>query len=284
MRKIFSVFGVFAVFLNVLPVHAEVTNCTEIASVPFTISAPGTYCLKKNLVNTTDPAPAYLAGAIEIQADNVTLDLNGFSLSNGIAGPANRMNGVVGFHRKNVIVRNGQIDGFATAVLLGGLMAQRSMVEDIRANASTGKGVFVAGENSVIRNNQITNVGPGDLDSEAIGITLVYAENSTIEGNLISAVSETQSAHGIGVGFSASVLVRANTVFNIKDAMQKLGISLFSVTRAEISGNHLLNGAAGNEGIANLGFSSQVGCIGNAISGFAPATSGCSLSIGDTAF
>ena len=159
---------ILAVLLTVLPARAEVTNCTEITDVPFTITAPGIYCLKKNLTNTTNPAPAYLAGAIEIEADNVTLDLNGFSLSNKLAGPANRMNGIVSFYRQNTIVRNGHVEGFATAVLLGGLWAQRSLIENIRANASNVNGMFVVGDNSVIRNNYVTNVGPGNGDTDAI--------------------------------------------------------------------------------------------------------------------
>jgi len=276
--------AIFAVLLPVSLARAEITICTEIASVPFTITQPGIYCLKKNLVNTTDPSPNYLAGAIEIEADNVTVDLNGFSLFNKIAGPKNRMNGVVAFHRKNVTVRNGHIEGFANAVILGGLFAQRSTVESIRANASNYRGMFVVGADSAIRNNHVTHVGPGDLDSEATGITLVYGENSVIEGNVVSTISETAAAYGIGIGFSPSVSVRGNTVFNIKDAAQKNGIAVYTVTRAEIHGNHLLNTPPGNAGIANLGFSSQIGCIGNAISGFAPATGGCNSSVGDTTF
>jgi hypothetical protein len=284
MPKIALAFALLAFLLPVSSARAEVTICTEITSVPFTITQPGIYCLKKNLVNATDPTPAYLAGAIEIEADNVTVDLNGFSLSNKIAGPANRMNGVVAFHRKNVTVRNGHVEGFANAVLLGGLFAQRSTVENIRANASNYRGMFVVGADSVIRNNHVTNAGPGDLDSESTGITLVYGENSVIEGNVVSSISETTAAYGIGVGYGASVSVRGNTVFNIKDATQTNGIATFSVTRAEISGNYLLNNPTGDAGIANLGFSSLVGCIGNAISGFTPATGGCNSSVGDTVF
>ena len=284
MPKTALVSAILAFLLPVSLAQAEITICTEIASVPFTITLPGIYCLKENLVNTTDPSPSYLAGAIEIEADNVTVDLNGFSLSNKIAGPANRMNGVVAFNRKNVTVRNGHVEGFANAVLLGGLFAKRSTVENVRANASNYRGMFVVGADSVIRNNHVTNAGPGDLDSEATGIVLVYGENSVIEGNVVSSISETASAYGIGIGYSLSVSVRGNSVFNIKDATQKNGIAIFSVTRAEIYGNHLLNNAAGNAGIANLGFSSQIGCIGNAISGFAPATGGCNSSVGNTAF
>ena len=82
MPKIALACGLLASRLLAPPARAEVTICNEITSVPFTITAPGIYCLKQNLVNTTDPAPAYLAGAIEIEADNVTVDLNGFTLSN----------------------------------------------------------------------------------------------------------------------------------------------------------------------------------------------------------
>jgi hypothetical protein len=284
MSRIALACASLAFLLLAVSARAEVTICTEIPNVPFTITKPGIYCLKKNLVITIGPGPAYLAGAIEIEADNVTVDLNDFSLLNKLAGPGNHMNGVVAFHRKNVTVRNGHIEGFSNAVLLGGLFAQRSTVENIRANASNYRGMFVVGADSVIRNNHVTNTGPGDLDSEASGITLVYGENSVIEDNVVSTVSETDLAYGIGVGFSPSVSVRDNTVFNIRDATEKNGIGVVSVTRAVISGNQLLNNPSGNAGIANLGFSSQISCIGNAISGFAPATGGCNTSVGNTIF
>ena len=284
MPRSVSIFTILVLFQTFTLARAEVTICTEINAVPFTITAPGKYCLKGNLVNTTDPAPDFLAGAIEIEADDVTVDLNGFSLVNDIAGPANRMNGITAFHRKNVTVRNGHVEGFSTAVLLGGLLAERSTIENIRASNSNYRGMFVVGSDSVIRNNHVTNAGPGDMDSESTGITLVFGENSVIEGNVVSSISETASAYGIAVGFGASVSIRDNSVFGIRDATQKNAIAVVSVTRAEISRNHLLNTSPGDAGIADLGFSSQIGCFGNAISGFAPATGGCNVSVGDTAF
>jgi len=270
--------------MNVTAARAEITLCTEIASVPFTITQPGIYCLKANLANSTDPTPQYLVGAISIEADDVTLDLNGFSLVNKIAGPANRMNGVVALNRRNVTVRNGHIEGFASGVLIGGLFAQRSVVETIRANASNYRGILVVGADSLIRDNHVTNTGPSDADSEAMGIALLYGENSVIADNIVSSVTETAAATGIALAFSPSASVRGNTVFNIRDATRRNAIGFFSVARAEIEGNHLLNNAGGNAGIANLGFSSQIACIGNAISGFAPPAQGCNVSVGNTAF
>ncbi len=284
MPKFALACGLLASLALVPVARAEITICTEIASVPFMITAPGIYCLKQNLVNTTDPTPAYLAGAIEIEADNVTVDLNGFTLSNDIAGPANRMNGVVSFNRNNITVRNGHVDGFAQAVLLGGMFARRSTIENISANNSNHTGLFAVGADSKIRNNHVTGAGPDDGDSAAHGIVLVFGENSVVEGNVVSSITETDAAAGIGLGFCQSVSVRDNTIYNIKDATQKNGISLHTVTRAAIQNNRIINNDTGNAGIADLGFSSQIACMGNAVSGFSPATSGCSVSAGDVAF
>src|SRR5450631_969089 len=53
---------------------------TPISSAPFTISTPGSYYLTANLPVTT-------GNAIVISANNVTLDLNGFTISS-TASPA----------------------------------------------------------------------------------------------------------------------------------------------------------------------------------------------------
>src|SRR5436190_2248196 len=55
-------------------IDAKLEKRTPISSVPFTISASGSYYLTGNLAVTTGTA-------ITISADNVTLDLNGFTIS-----------------------------------------------------------------------------------------------------------------------------------------------------------------------------------------------------------
>ena len=64
-----------SLLLAAAPVLAETVNCTAITSVPFTISSPGIYCLTQNL-NQTDAETS----AIQIDASNVVLDLNGWTL------------------------------------------------------------------------------------------------------------------------------------------------------------------------------------------------------------
>ena len=61
--------------------HAETINCTNITTLPATISTPGIYCLKQ------DESTAIESGAaIAITANNVTLDCNGYRLGGLQAG------------------------------------------------------------------------------------------------------------------------------------------------------------------------------------------------------
>ena len=81
---------------------------TKITSVPYTITQPGFYFLTGNLTyNGT-------GNAITVSANNVTLDLMGFSLS--YTGSAAQPNGIFMTGRSNVEIRNGSIIGFWTGV------------------------------------------------------------------------------------------------------------------------------------------------------------------------
>ena len=82
---------------------------TKITSLPFTISYPGFYFLGGNLTYSGTSG-----GAITIAADNVTLDLMGFSLTG--PGASSSTIGVSMSGRTGVEVRNGTVSGFATGV------------------------------------------------------------------------------------------------------------------------------------------------------------------------
>ncbi|MHC4631817.1 MAG: hypothetical protein ACYS9C_11190, partial [Planctomycetota bacterium] len=55
------------------------SDAQPIPNLPYTISESGSYCLTQNLIHTDQ-----LTNAIEVNADNVTIDLCGYSL----IGPA----------------------------------------------------------------------------------------------------------------------------------------------------------------------------------------------------
>ena len=97
---------------------AETINCTEIAKLPYIITAPGIYCLQSDL--STDIATG---AAIEVAADDVVLDLNRHALDGSAAGASTEAYGVYAFDRKNITLRNGTIRGFVSGVLLNGATA-----------------------------------------------------------------------------------------------------------------------------------------------------------------
>jgi hypothetical protein len=61
--------------------RAEVVNCTNIATLPFTVTSPGIYCFNASLAY-----PAASGIAINIASDDVVLDLNGHVLDGSAAG------------------------------------------------------------------------------------------------------------------------------------------------------------------------------------------------------
>jgi hypothetical protein len=111
-RKLFI--GIIAVVVLISPAAALADGDiyvggpygTKITSLPYTISAPGFYYLGGDLSYAGDSD----GDGITINADNVTLDLMGFTLAYTGTGGINRgiyMNG-----RKNVEVRNGTLLGW----------------------------------------------------------------------------------------------------------------------------------------------------------------------------
>src|SRR5690242_10321750 len=113
--------------------RSEPLNCNFIAAVPFTISAPGNYCLDGDF--------AYVGIAIDIIVDNVVLDLNGHTLD-GVKGSGM---GVRAQDRSNITVRNGTVRNFNEGVYLGGSAAEGLLVERMRFSENGSAGIDVQG-------------------------------------------------------------------------------------------------------------------------------------------
>ena len=123
---------------------------TPIASVPFTISAPGRYFLVSNLTYGLTTG-----AAITIGADEVILDLNGASL-HGPGGTTSAI-GVLVASRHTVTIQNGDIDGFGLGIELAVNSAQ-NIVDNLRLNANQ-TGVFVVNGTLNIVKNCVINGG-----------------------------------------------------------------------------------------------------------------------------
>jgi hypothetical protein len=217
--------------------RAEATSCTEIASVPVNITAPGVYCLKKS-VSLAIPQ----GQAITILTDDVVLDLNGHVLANfpGAAGEGAR--GIYANNRKNITLRNGAIRGFAIGVNLensaGNSMAH--LVEHLLLDRSTHIGLAVDGEGSVIRGNRIVRTG---AMSFTYGIFAAGAGTHVIANEVTATVEKTGGqAYGIYAYLLGGGAVERNVVGNwAYGPSASTGIYVANGSGVTVAGNRITN-------------------------------------------
>jgi parallel beta-helix repeat protein len=198
------------------------------ANYEYVINDSGSYYLTGS-VNTTK------FGAIEVTADDVTIDLSGYSLS------GDSVNSVYGIHMalcKNVEIRNGTIRGFTSNA--------------VRESMGTGKGhrlislrvnkcsqaymvaVYLDGFGHLIKNCTVSdNFGDG---------ILMLGKDNTVTGNIVSGNAEggilvsegctvtdnTVCDNGKdGINADAGCTITGNTVYsNSQDGIETSGLGL----------------------------------------------------------
>jgi len=142
-----------------MPVDATHTPGNN--SEQFIISQPGSYYLTTNIVGVSNK------DGIKIAANNVTLDLNGFSLlaaSNGIYGIYISVPGSPTYGKNSIVVRNGIISGwraFGVYSFVDGVALEHlnisgnfqdgvefvggGVIEDCTVSGNGGNGIYVQG-------------------------------------------------------------------------------------------------------------------------------------------
>jgi hypothetical protein len=166
---------------------------TKITSVPYTISAPGFYYLSGNLTYSGSGT------AITVSANNVTLDLMGFSLTN--SGAIGSTCGIYMNGRNNVEIRNGTVRGFSYGVYELGFLGNGTKYSVINVRAyGNNYGIWFAGYNHLIKGCNVSN-------NTNTGLYL--------NTGLISDCVASNNATGIKVAGPANVL--GNVVFNNSD-------------------------------------------------------------------
>ena len=196
---------------------------TEIKSLPYTISTPGFYYITKNLWSPPE------THGLTIEADNVTLDLMGFSI--GLLALPGVPAGYDGIHmngRTNVEIRNGTVTGFHRhGIHEASQTGVGHRIINVRLVKNRSNGIKLVGSNNLIEDctvlsnsNQGIGVGHGSLVTGNIvysnrneGIyshgrsTLVMGSGSTITGNTIYG----NGSHGIDVAHGSTIT--GNTIY-----------------------------------------------------------------------
>jgi len=108
--------GMYRTLEEVYAAAKAIEPRTAISSVPYVIDQPGSYILVENL----EASPAAGSAAIRIESGNVTIDLNGFTLS---STPEAEGKGIEVATAGEVTVRNGFIEGSSSVEFAGGTWA-----------------------------------------------------------------------------------------------------------------------------------------------------------------
>lgn len=255
--------------LSVGTANSEVINCKEVKKVPYAIKTSGVWCLKKNLT--------YSGGAkhaIKIKKHNVVLDLNGYTLA-GSNGPSSTAYGIYASGKSNVTVRNGTIEGFDRGIYLDDSSGDTygKLVEYINAIKNYFTGIQVEGEGVEIRYNRVHQTGDGDNSANAYGIYLNGPRGADVHDNTVTKTSETTNARGIVVIGGSELVIRQNTVADLRNATARYGIHIQSVNTASVYENQILS-VGSTTGIRALS-STDVSCFNNVIDGFNNVHSTC---------
>ena len=216
---------------------------TLISSLPYTINQPGSYYLATNLFGVSNDY------GIQVLANNVTVDLNGFTLR----GVTNALDGLVIFQSSsNVTVCNGMISGWGL-----GNYAIRGL-----GRHATLKNLTISGNNfgvscdagSVIQNCLITSNQRDGINLNGAGSQIVnntVANNNTLGGsgnaavNIIGANNRIEGNHvtvnnggfGIFVFFGTST----NNVV-VKNSVIGAGVNNYSIVPGNAVGPFINSG------------------------------------------
>ena len=215
----------------------------------FIISQPGSYYLTENIVGVSGK------NGILVTANNVTLDLKGFS----VLGASNSENGIIIFSSSpNLTIRDGTISGWTNSSSYGvicqttNVIFERltisgnfsglycggnTVVENCTVSGNNGIGITVFGSDSLVRGNRCL----GNNAANVGGTTslVVFGSNNRIEGNHVTSTG----AGGYGIGIISSASYTNNIV--IQNSVAGSGANNYSFNASQIVGPLITNTVSG---------------------------------------
>lgn len=173
---------------------APTVAATAITKVPYVITKPGQYLIKKDLVFT-----ASTGIAITINASDVTLDFGGHFISSSAPQDATNSNIGVGLTfpstAKDITIRNGVLRNFALGIRLNtNSEPGRVLIEDMGISNSGRGGIQVIARSTEIRHCQVVDTGYNAAVQEIFGIKAegsAWIVDNDIAGLASSAIGST---------------------------------------------------------------------------------------------
>jgi parallel beta-helix repeat protein len=161
--------------------------------------------------------------SIVVQRNDIIIDGNGHTLQGARSG-----NGIVLSGRKNVTVRNTQINNFSTSIWIS--HSNDSVISGNNITANKYNGIwFGSSSNSSIIGNNITANGYDGISFDA------SSNMSIIENNIAN------NRDGIYLGFSSNCRISGNNI----TANKYDGIWLYSCSNCSVSRNNIANNTDG---------------------------------------
>jgi parallel beta-helix repeat protein len=223
----------------------DATHTPGNGTVEFAITNAGSYYLTTNLFGVSGN------GGIGIYTNNVTLDLDGFSLQGGSAG----LVGVQAFSgTTNVIVRNGLISGWngdgiyfladngtlqnlsVTANGSSGLaVANVCKIKNCTVSDNQGNGITVVANDCLISDNVCNENNQSNINTD--GGIVVLAANNRIENNHLTGNK--------GYGIEIEAVLGATNNIVVGNSVQGDGANDYFYSTAQIVGPVMTNNATG---------------------------------------
>jgi hypothetical protein len=248
--------------------RADTPGCTGITALPFTVTAPGIYCLDASL-STADPG-----GAIAVEADDVVVDLNDRLLDGSPAGLESQAMGVRAHGRKRITVRNGTIRGFYRGVDFTGADAgaEGHVVENVRFERNTTIGAAIEGKGAIVRGNTVLST-QGSPSTATRGLQVSRSDLAQISDNEVLDTVEKADGAAISIHVTDSVgaVIERNVVSNAGfGPTLSFGIAVVGGGQAMVVDNHVLNVRRGiffDPGVTGIYIGNTVGGATNAFTG-----------------
>jgi parallel beta-helix repeat protein len=237
---------------------------TPISSLPFTIFNHGSYYLTGHLTTA--------GGGITIQADDVTLDLMGFTMTGNGTGPGIFISG----NLNQIVIRNGTVRGWTNGIEIPG--TKNSQLEGLRVSGNSGFGIRVGSaiiSQCVAFANQGEGIGTG---AASVVRDCVSHENAGhgFAMNFDSTISNCTARQNNGAGIST---LYGNTVSGCTANFNFAGGIIVGEGCTVTGCTAKSNGA---DGIAADGGSTVSGCTSSANSGDGIEVSSSCLVVNNT--